>query len=126
MSLLAKALKALRGLTSPRSEAPQVLHVAEVGLTLNAPDGSLVWSFQWADVRRVETFKRDLLCVDMICIAFETSVHPETLIAHDEMAGFCELCEQLGSRLPGIPEGWWRSVAFPAFATNFAVLFRRD
>lgn len=126
MWILQKALRALGRLASSRRDVKQVLHVSDVGLALNAPDGSLVWSFEWTEVRCVETFKRDLFGVDMICLAFGTSVHSEPLIAHDEMAGFCELCEQLESRIPGIPGGWWRAVAFPAFATNFAVLFKHE
>ena len=126
MGIVAKVLRALRRLMSPRREAPQVLHVSVDGLALRAADGARVRSFRWGDVHRVDTFKLDLFGVDMICVSFLTSVHPESLIANDSMTGFCDLCDQLALRLPGIAEDWWRAVAFPAFATNHAVLLNRD
>jgi hypothetical protein len=84
-----------------------------------------IWRFRWANITRVETFKRDLFVVDMICLNFSDDDRRLTYRTHDDMSGFDTLCERLRQHFPSIAVDWWSQVAFPAFETNHCVLYVR-
>src|SRR5689334_22982850 len=96
--------------------------ITEQDMTL-FEDGREVWHFQWSDVMRIETYKRDLFSVDMICLDFFVEFRQLAFPTHDEMQGFDVLCDQLRRYFPSIEEEWWSQVAFPAFAGNNRVLY---
>jgi hypothetical protein len=100
------------------------LAVTELGVVLSA-DGRERWHFAWADVTRIETYKRDLLTVDTICLDFCVGGRQLTYPTHDDMSGFDDLCGRLRDRFPRIAEDWLREVAFPAFETNHRVLYEK-
>ena len=82
-------------------------------------------SFLWKDVSTADTFKRDYLTVDCICLAFET---PNGWIeVNEDMKGWCEFIDAAESKLQGFPprEKWWQKVMIPAFETNHATLWKR-
>ena len=92
-------------------------------LTMENETGSV--SFPWESVSAVDTFKRDLLTVDCICLAFET---PEGWIeVNEEMKGWGGFLEAVESSLRGFPsqEKWWRRVMIPAFETNHSRLWTK-
>lgn len=75
---------------------------------------------RWDEIRQVAAFKRDLMTVDLVCLAVAT---PAGVVEIDEdMAGYREVEAQLCARL-GIGEAWRLSVLFPAFAANPTLLF---
>ena len=100
------------------------LIITDVGVRLLKRDNE-VWAFRWEDVTRVETYKRDLLSVDMICLDFSVEAQQFVYPTHDEMDGFDTLCRELARYFPSVPEDWWSDVAFPAFATNHRVLYQK-
>ena len=100
------------------------LIITDVGLRLLKRDNE-VWAFRWEDVTRVETYKRDLLSVDMVCLDFSVEAQQSVYPTHDEMDGFDILCRELARYFPSVPEDWWSGVAFPAFATNHRVLYQK-
>lgn len=80
--------------------------------------------FAWRDVEQIETFKRDLLTIDQICLAFCVSgIRYEFW---EEDAGFDLLAKLMEEKFPSIPEGWYGQVMQPAFATNQRTLWKRD
>jgi hypothetical protein len=110
-------------LRQPKSE-PKRLEVTDTGLALFESDHE-VYRFRWADVSKIETYKRDLFSVDMICLDFLVAAHEIVYMAHDEMDGFSELSGRLTHYFPSIPSDWWSEVAFPAFATKHRILYER-
>ena len=82
-------------------------------------------ALRWADVRTIQTYKRDLLTVDSICIAFEVA-DDEWIEIRDDMAGFDDVTLQMEELFSGVPEDWYSVVVLPPFATNERTLWRRD
>jgi len=99
------------------------LVVTDDGVALFGEDDALCWQFGWEDVTQIVTYKRDLGVVDMICVDFTVVAQTHRFVTHDEMQGFDLLTSKLPERFPTIAEGWWHRVAFPAFATNFSILY---
>jgi hypothetical protein len=85
-----------------------------------------VYRFRWSSVERIDTYKRDLGVVDLICLDFHIADRQLVCIAHDEMGEFDRLCARLEKLFPTISPGWWSEVAFPAFATNHKTLYERS
>lgn len=79
----------------------------------------------WRRVKRVVAFKRDLLTVDTICLSIEWE--GGQIAVWEETEGWDALILGLGDWLPGMPEwdAWWSDVAYPAFETNYTVLWPR-
>jgi hypothetical protein len=107
----------------PTSE-PKRLEITDDGLALFERDRE-IYRFRWADISKVETYKRDLFSVDMICLDFSVGAHQIAYMTHDEMDGFSELSSRLTRYFPSIPSDWWSEVAFPAFATKHRILYER-
>lgn len=103
---------------------PQRLEITDDGLAL-FESGREVYRFRWANVFRVETYKRDLFTVDMICLNFAADADQMVYMAHDEMDGFSELSSRLTRYFPSIAPDWWGEVALPAFATKHRILYER-
>lgn len=100
------------------------LEISDSGLAL-FEFGREVYRFRWADVSKVETYKRDLFTVDMICLDFTVDTDQMVYMTHDEMDGFSELSSRLTQYFPSIAHDWWSEVAFPPFATKHRILYER-
>jgi hypothetical protein len=100
------------------------LRVTEDGLTLFESDREM-YHFRWSEVSRIETYKRELFIVDMICLDFFVDTREVVYMAHDEMDGFSDLATRLTHYFPLVPPDWWSEVALPAFATKHTVLYER-
>lgn len=82
--------------------------------------------FRWSQVSAVTAFKRDLLTVDLLCIAFVLE-EGTSLEANEEMDGWSALMDSLPVHLSGVPvyRDWALQVLQPPFARNETVLFER-
>lgn len=80
----------------------------------------------WSDIEEVHALKRDLFSTDLICLTFKKSGKEEYYEIHEEMAGYHDLLKLLPNRLPGFNLEWFSSVAFPAFATNHQIIWKRS
>lgn len=92
-------------------------------LSMENETGSV--SFLWDSVSCVNTFKRDHVNTDCICLTFET---PDGCIeVNEEMKGWNTFIDVIGSYLSGFPpwKNWWTNVATPAFATNHMKLWTK-
>ena len=88
------------GFKRPNSE-PKRLEITDGGLAL-FESGREVYRFRWAKVSKVETYKRDLFSVDMICLEFAVDADQLVYMTHDEMDGFSELSCRLTQYFPSI------------------------
>ena len=84
-----------------------------------------VVTFEWADVEEIHAFKRDLFTIDLICIAFLLG-KKRVVEIHEEMVGYHDLQPGLQKKFPEIEANWFIEVAFPAFATNDRVIWRKQ
>lgn len=105
------------------------LVLTDIGFEIRALKGSTedIVSVAWDRVTEASAYKRDLWSTDQIFIAF--TMDDDTFIEiHQEMRGFCELCERLPTALPGALAfgSWYQDVAVPAFEPCLTRLFTRD
>ena len=100
------------------------LEVSADEVTLFSDDRE-VWQFRWDAVTRIDTYKRDLLTTDMICLDFFVGSRQLTYPVHDEMQGFGVVCAQLRRHFPSVEEDWLPQVTLPPFATNHKVLYEQ-
>jgi len=75
---------------------------------------------RWDDIEKVHAFKRDLVTVDCICLAF-TSRDGIIEIAEDT-EGYSEVLERLEKHLGVTPE-WMLTVMFPPFEPNLTQIY---
>ena len=82
-------------------------------------------SFLWESISAVDTFKRDQLTVDCICLAFQTD--DGWIEVNEDMKGWDCFLKEVELRLPGFPsrEAWRGKVMLPPFKTNHANLWTR-
>lgn len=97
------------------------MHVLSDGFELRQKADII--AVRWADIARVATFKRDLMTVDMICLAFETDA--AAFEVNEEMLGFDAVAAAMNAAL-GLDPDWKLRVMFPAFETNVDMIFDRD
>jgi hypothetical protein len=95
------------------------------GFRLVGPDGQVWHLVRWGDIDEIIAYKRDLMSVDLICAAFSTE--SGALELHEEQDGWEELMRVVPDHLKGARSyaEALRDVAFPAFATNKTILYRR-
>jgi hypothetical protein len=80
-------------------------------------------SVAWKDLRQVIAYKIDVFGYDIIAIRFVTSESGSCVEAREEDGGYKQVVKLMETHLPGILEDWWSKVAFPAFATNWTVIW---
>jgi hypothetical protein len=76
----------------------------------------------WSEVTRATAFKRDLLTVDLICIAFETETRLVEI--NEEMPGYL-LVEQAMEQAFDLAPEWKLVVMFPPFETKPTLIYER-
>ena len=82
---------------------------------------------EWSQITQVCAYKRDCVHLDQIRVAFLSEDLGVGLEVAEEDAGYEELIDALPLRVPGClgRDEWFERVAFPAFAQNLTVLYRR-
>lgn len=86
--------------------------------------GEILASVQWCHVKKIITYKYDLLTTDVICVGFltEKDAHSWLEISED-WHGFREATDRMESRFPSIPKDWFVNVMVPAFERRERVLY---
>lgn len=88
-------------------------------------DGRLTWRIRWKDVREIVAYKQDLFGYDRIWLSLRRDGQPPEWVecqdADDRWEALC--FEQLPAHFPGLMEHWWTVVAFPAFVTNYTMVW---
>lgn len=84
---------------------------------------------RWDEIIEVRAFKMDLISRDLVCLSISAGIGgiaSRSIQLHEEMPGWYTLLEQLQANLAGCRQDWWAEVAFPAFATNERLIYRRE
>lgn len=98
----------------------------ETGFSIvESADNSVITTVPWHEVRAIRTFKRDLMCYDMICLSYQLT-DKSWIETWETNEGFLTVAEQARAVFPDIPEDWYNTVMMPPFATNDALLYCRD
>jgi hypothetical protein len=81
----------------------------------------------WADVIKIEAFKRDLLSVELVCLSLILRDN-KTLELNEEMDGWQDLVNKLPEYLQGCQTfaEWSPVVAYPPFKPNRTLIYSRD
>ncbi len=114
-------LGAIRNFLNKRNTAQCNILSSENGVRF-IKDGGQDGGFAWNKVKRIVTYKDDLLTVDLIYLEFETE-DGLVYLAHDEAPGFEQLCTNMNKEFPAVDSNWLLKVMHPAFAKNFTVLY---
>jgi hypothetical protein len=102
---------------------PRIVLEAD-GFAVVAPDGQR-HVLRWASVTRVGAYKRDHLTTDEICLVFEVTESPDSVLeVSEEWPGFKDLFGALEREL-GISPDWYREIILPAFEPTPRVLLDR-
>lgn len=84
---------------------------------------AVIATVSWNDVKAIRTYKRDLFCYDMICLAFQLA-DKSWIELWEESDGFLEVGQAMRRVFPDVPDKWYQDVMLPAFATNETLLHR--
>lgn len=79
----------------------------------------------WSAIRAIVTYKRDLFSYDGIFIAFKLGDDDWIEVCEDE-PHFAAFVDDVHERFPDVPRDWRYKVMFPAFETNYRVLWGDD
>lgn len=133
-----KWIRTLFGCSSENDQfsfvAPSANQLEDPALgSLLADDGSLkfapkdggVVTIAWTSLVEIRAFKKDLLTTDLVCLELHIDGLDGVYIIHEEMAGYQRVVEAMERFLPGFTTDWWRSVAFPAFETNYRTVWKK-
>jgi hypothetical protein len=82
---------------------------------------------EWSQITQVCAYKRDCVHLDQIRVALWSEDLGVGTEMTEEDAGYEELIDSLPLHLPGClgRDEWFERMAFPAFAHNLTVLYRR-
>ena len=98
------------------------------GFAMHMREGTIV-GVKWTEVLEVRAYKMDLISRDLVCLSVLTGtdgIASRSMQLHEDMPGWYTLLEELQVNLPGCRQDWWAEVAFPAFAANERVIFKRE
>ena len=84
-----------------------------------------VWRMRWDAIEEIAAFKRDLLTVDDLCLAFLPLGSAQYVVADEDMPGWAELNRALVTRFGIRFQEWFPLVAHPPLEQNWTVLWRR-
>jgi uncharacterized protein (TIGR02996 family) len=80
---------------------------------------------RWSDLEDVFAFKQDRFVVDEILLQFRVRGAKTVFTVSEELVGYNEFVARMQQEFPEHNKGWWRQVAFPAFATNPTLVWVR-
>jgi hypothetical protein len=94
------------------------------GLKIKIPNGRST-ELLWSEIDEIRAFKKDLMTTDLMRLVLNKSGEENYFVIHEEMAGYYDLLEAMQKYLPGFNLTWVLDVAFPAFAANHIVVWKR-
>src|SRR5207302_1460743 len=78
---------------------------------------------KWSSIERLTGYKRDLMTTDEIWM--DVTFDGLFVTFSEDTPGWYIFQEKLRAALPGVSPNWEFDIMFPAFATNFTVLYER-
>ncbi len=70
-------------------------------------------------------YKRDLYTTDLVCLDIFCD-NGQGIRLHEEIPGWFQFIRKLPEHFPSIKPGWEIELTFPAFETNFTLLYERN
>ena len=120
MSILEKLL----AMAPSRETRQRVIDVDDDGFSVSL-DGSDASRVDWASVKEIAAFKRDLFAYDEICLGFRCGSDDRFWWVGEEDVGYKALRAEVEKRFDGLLENWWSTVAFPAYEENWTTIWKR-
>jgi len=77
--------------------------------------------FEWESIKRIATYKMDLLTGDQVCLELTTDDNVTTFM--EETDGWYVFVEKLREQFPGVPADLGLVIEQPPFETNLRVLY---
>jgi hypothetical protein len=77
---------------------------------------------EWSSIKALYGYKVDLFTVDEICLDIFYEIEKQIRIT-EETKGWYIFLEKLQIQFPQIKKHWEIEIAFPAFETNFTLLY---
>ena len=78
---------------------------------------------RWTEIERLIAYKQDLMTTDEICIDIVFNNWQTTIT--EETPGWYQFVERTKFIFPDIPKNWDSEIVYPAFSTNFTILYQR-
>src|SRR5688500_12113210 len=99
------------------------IHVSSEGFRVGSAESQLV---SWSSIRRISTYKMDLVTTDDIRLLIEYDGALAVMEAElsQEQPGFDQLKRAMEDHFD-FPIGWWEAVVKPPFQPNQTVLYVR-
>jgi len=98
-----------------------IFKLTDKSFTIKLDDRLL--EIDWDSISQIDVFKVDQITID--CIVMELTYNDRILRITEEEPGWNEFTDGLEKIFPAIPKDWWQNVAHPAFATNFATIYKK-
>ena len=96
------------------------------GVRSSDAKGALRWQLRWNEIIRICAYKTDAFVYDIICMEFGVEGATAHFCCDEEQKGWKELKAEIRRRYDLKVKAWWSTVAFPAFAENFTVIWERS
>jgi hypothetical protein len=124
-------LKILKAIFSPPAENPYPAAVEDKPALFTFEEDGFVYPFKsgrakikWAEIERLEGYKRDRMTVDDICMDVTWGGRNATF--SEEMPGWKKLQKEISKIFPEVPANWERKIRRTPFATTYTVLYERE
>jgi len=100
------------------------VRVIDGGFDLVSPrSNNVVLHVNWSAVRKIQTYKLDLLTTDCVCLLFEFRDGRRPVRVTEDSEGFADLFGPLLTTFPAIPPDWYLGVMTPAFEKRQRTLY---
>jgi len=80
--------------------------------------------FKWTDIDELKGYKLDRMTIDDICIDIIYGELQFTI--YEDTPGWYQFIEKTKKIFPSIPKDWDWTIAFPTFATNSTILYKKE
>ena len=114
----------IRSLFKRKREPDPLVRVVDGGFDLvSSLNEGVVGYVRWSQVKRIQTYKVDLLTTDCICLLFEFCDGKPPVQVSEEWQGFSELITPMSMGFPSISKTWYLEVMSPAFERKQKILY---
>lgn len=84
---------------------------------------NLAISVKWAEIKRIDVYKADLMTVDRI--EMEIAYEDKTIVIGEELPGWYQFVLKTKEVFPTIPKDWDNQIVLPPFAANLTTIYKK-
>ena len=108
------------------AEGALEIRISELGVRLyRLGTEEMEWHIGWDEITKIAVWKDDVFAYDIISMGFAWAGTDGYKGVDEEMKGWDALVQEIERRFGVAQSSWWSNVAFPAFATNHQVIWRK-